>query len=180
MMGDVRLRRHPTHHPFGAVLAVTGAFWGVGAEAVPVDAWRNSALRCVDQIAEGAVAWPKRSVSEGDVGVWKTESESPNGLMTRSCEVTHSEDLPRDNVEALAKEYADLSRQWIDQGFFEVQTTWGWRRGEGDTSSMLHSTESNPRGCVVEINFRSQLERGSVLFLVKEVAQLPCGETVRD
>jgi len=189
MTGDVRLRRHPTRHPFG-VCAVAMAVLASPAAAGFAEDWQGAALRCFEAVDEGRALetdgyalvegqaggdWAERGWRQGGVAVVQRELDAGGAVDPRVCDVRNIEFLSLESIGRVTGVYADLLRDWTgERGYTLRQFPPGYRTGTGMVSE-LRSDQPGPRGCDVGVSFVTAPDEGIVIFSVSEIGRQPCG-----
>lgn len=193
-MGDVRLRRHPTHHPLGACLAAAVAVRATTVGAAPLEAavWSDAARRCVSAMetgtpldTEGFTApsdpvetdngWPKLEIFAGPAGVgFKQETrETGTTAPIRNCTVAQTRPFAADQLKLMIETTSVRAEQLLESGRFVEKKT--RRKVDYGMVSVLTSTRPNARGCHMTIEFVIDLDRLMATAETKERLGADCG-----
>ncbi|WP_121067288.1 hypothetical protein [Chachezhania antarctica] len=189
MTGDVRLRRHPTRHPAGAMVMALAVMASPAVAGFAED-WTGAATRCFEAVDEGrALATDGYSLVDGEAGgdwadrIWRKGGvaivqrvlEAGGSVDPRVCDVRNIEYLSLGSIAAVTGAYADmLGRLTGDRGYVQRQFPPGYRKGNGMVSE-LRSSQPGPRGCRVAVSFVTAPADGLVIFSVSEIGRQPCG-----
>ncbi|MBB93330.1 MAG: hypothetical protein CML68_01800 [Rhodobacteraceae bacterium] len=191
-MGDVRLRRHPTHHPLGVALMCWLLGGAASAGVLDVSVWGEAAQRCLAAIetgerfdAEGFVLGhgsvdPETGglvtgmLTSGDINVFMKRLSTGAGEPIRVCSVGVSHRLSDTQVRLIDDNAEAWMQQVRDSGRFEDGKT---RRKVADGRVVaLKSTEPNVRGCHMTSLYIATFDMPAVSIEIKERPGVECGK----